>query len=1730
MQLKWRYELGRFEDIRVLTVGLEGGICCPSTSEIIEPEEGDVLVCEYSTVDRALDAFDDDNLLHSIVIDCRHPAAFFATVGNSEERDAQTEWYGRTELETISWWGGITKFLKRVEVRRLVVQFSDEGRDSLVTSAMVDREQLEILSLRFACLIGPKLFVSKSSYLQRRVMLWARQKGKKLIPDKTARVSRVLNEAIHPMVFRMTKSLASISDIEWDFRLCSMPDNQRKAYDNCCSEVRGALAGSLHAYKGADSSFRSFRAILDALFRLRQHCFYSNGVDAGSVGVIRNRLLVNTQCQSPLPTNHEVPGDRLDGVFWRKIKDSSAQPDSSLAMDMMNNSAKLRELASILVFDCSLVSHASEEVIEYLRDFREDDSDSALLASDDPKKVAILAVLPEIQMLISVFLNAIGVRHDLLHRIPTGQTDSDPGDGCSLPGQSDLGPDHWSALAYSEKQNSLSRFGLEATGQSEFGYFASTDVVVSSPEEVGSWMCGLSIESAEYIISVDEDWTCSGDFLLTNILTRCLGRAAAKGDTPELIQIVCDNTLEKKLFEYREESDRKATHQLRCQLDRTCFMRIPDSDALAVGIYGAQTPPAKFASHPGNSLLKLRNSVLSDVLSTTEELAPRFLSGQRVRFLPRIRDEGNENMKSDADPETLSEIAFLREFVRYERMASIRNPASHPKAESGLHVVSDEGSAREHKNTGCSQSVVHFPSYLMTRQDLFSLSTLFYFERQSSASVWKPIVTGSIPISLAQLPGPVGKADVLSTHVGVASAASDLAETWRKSGLGCKPDDMAASLLFYGAPSKNKSGKAPENTPSVEKTLGKGRFNAYAKLYTTHWDGGLIRDGNQGTESLVFFPPLFPRTYECARKTEGRLRTIMTSQQHEHQSQPDPNSPPHHLGQAGASSSIQNSGDKKRKSLPVSDDHFSPTTKKMRSEGPAPVPQHTSVSHPPPPAIDDDLLDNLEGILDDDDEDVAPFATFDPPTGPLVPGSDPLIPDSGPHMESADLSSLVPDMEPEIPVVKEEEMSVGGMEVAILGFDEDFGLLGAGVLPTIDNCSSDAHYAHIRNREIPDPLSNVSPCDSEEVYGVRGEWVASTLNSVILFVKRPPPLPFNAQMKGQPLAMPPAVGSWPGNMHQHPMGVPSHDSSFKDINGYDAPKKKKKSSSQSGVSALARPPPIEMNPIHGMKSGPPPNMMHFAPGKDTQQHRLHASYASRHYATGFSMFESASFQVAALKVKNRIASDLAVRQQKSGAKSGETDRARSAQDVDPSHASLFVRRLQSNSQTGDAAKALASSQRSSLRRSLVAPCRVDFGPFSGGFLALASGMTGISPPRSRLGVSLPMGVKVTQVREQPHLVWTSADDQLLQHSATRFGMNWMVVARALNGLDFGGRSLEKPDAGFDSTIVRSARQCRDRWQALARSRPSLANDIRKSERVLRENALTKPDLSPGADDAPLRAFAPVEQGVEFRAIEMLYSTPRTDYERPIQDATCFDEPALMDIDPTASSSTPEGSHPIATSAPDATKTSQEQAASAANTQPASTTKTKRRSFSAFAAAKAKKQFIPLAVPGVPSGGQPNQPVPSHASHTQSVEASVAAQWSSGRTEMWPLQILDCAEKYRAAAAARPTPPRQPQQPPQRNITGTPGSSKTMRASSSSSSPSRRPASSSSAQRSRSQQSSSSSQFPAVPSNIVRASGGSNTVQRASSSSSSTQRTTVKPPVPSAAKKSGESKGKAKRKK
>jgi hypothetical protein len=84
----------------------------------------------------------------------------------------------------------------------------------------------------------------------------------------------------------------------------------------------------------------------------------------------------------------------------------------------------------------------------------------------------------------------------------------------------------------------------------------------------------------------------------------------------------------------------------------------------------------------------------------------------------------------------------------------------------------------------------------------------------------------------------------------------------------------------------------------------------------------------------------------------------------------------------------------------------------------------------------------------------------------------------------------------------------------------------------------------------------------------------------------------------------------------------------------------------------------------------------------------------------------------------------------------------------------------------------------------------------------------------------------------------------------------------------------------------------------------------------------------------------------------------------------------------------------------------------------------RRSFASFHAASLKKYEVPINIPGVAAGQKPSISTP-HPSHQQSLQDAVAAQSTGGRTEMWPLQILDLADKQKKAAVASTSTSRSP---------------------------------------------------------------------------------------------------------
>eukprot|EP00934_Nitzschia_sp_Nitz4_P005634 Nitzschia sp. Nitz4//scaffold92_size79448//46843//56728//NITZ4_005396-RA/size79448-processed-gene-0.62-mRNA-1//-1//CDS//3329560201//5624//frame0 len=503
--------------------------------------------------------------------------------------------------------------------------------------------------------------------------------------------------------------------------------------------------------------------------------------------------------------------------------------------------------------------------------------------------------------------------------------------------------------------------------------------------------------------------------------------------------------------------------------------------------------------------------------------------------------------------------------------------------------------------------------------------------------------------------------------------------------------------------------------------------------------------------------------------------------------------------------------------------------------------------------------------------------------------------------------------------------------------DLDFGVLGSGdLLSPAESCFILGHEVSGGSRGTlsgaDDFLSRALPGDNEESWFVG----FGSPQLVSLFVRRPE---HNVmRLTGPPSAARPASITQMTDQRTQTGTLPITAIAQ---NGEEGGKKLKKKPSSVSTSSM---PPLDSAPARASMMLPP-DMTNFN-GKDGLKHRLLASFSSRQIATGLSMFESTSFRNAnalvARRVKQRVDGHLwkILNHELGSGMPLQFTLPKSSMDVDDSSGTpSLVVPLRKGIAPGERARNMATSQRSALRRSLVAPCRVDFGPFQSGFLGSPSGMTGISPPRSRIGVSLPMGVKVFQSsREQQRGMWSDVEDKILRESVVRYGMNWTVVARA----------------------------------------PFLVSDVRKSEKLFRDEGLKQ--IADSTSD--MRESIRLSKKTGAADIAVL-ATPGD-----------IKESTDIVVEGGGSDKGTDGT---------------------AVQNPASTTTKTRRTMSALKSAMTRRKVIPPLIPVT----QTNQPVPSHASHMQAVQGSVAAQWSTGRTEMWPLQILDCADKHRAAVRASP---------------------------------------------------------------------------------------------------------------
>jgi len=1083
----------------------------------------------------------------------------------------------------------------------------------------------------------------------------------------------------------------------------------------------------------------------------------------------------------------------------------------------------------------------------------------------------------------------------------------------------------YEAIARAKSQCVLSRFCDDTN-------FRKTNIIIASPAAFSGQNDGIGIEGSDMIIALDTDWSMRDVFILDSLIKRWHTKNQLAGKEDKLMRLICADSIETKIFEDNDVGSRVLTWPL----DIDGFYKLPISNDEASVLYRQMTHSSTSnCSFPAAGVLQNRGKLLQDVLGSSSRLPSLFGFGKHASFLPRSPN------KVSTDKDVAAELQFLKYFLRNERNAAVENESTTIEMPVSTSEIS---------------------SALTSRKDMPVIESRILLEK---------IINSSI-LTLKDNPA----SNVLDSNTLLLNDAQTHGESFNP-----KIDQNPSSLLFYKPYQEYTSDSERSSGFNVENKA-KGRYNAYAKVFSSSWNGISVRDGNQGCEALVFFPPLFPLLEEMSKKARIQYHSSTVV-------------PSENQGLVQPSGNSESNSALKRKDRGISSNPENITHDAKR-------PKIQSATEPNVNGHQDRVLtigtDKIESL---------PAIRIKSPDKPTLENG---------NTETDEVHSERRN-DREIPMV-----------------EEDFGLLGSGAFPTsIDAASFSAHdtkaknmYASSLNKYDHGP--NLIPCDAEETNNSVFNDADEAMQSILLFVKK-------RQRSTQAV-------------YKHNQGLPGVvPLTIGNKANVDESNKKIKKRGAHGNSQL--PPtaftrlPSNLGTGQILQRTPHSTSRH---AKGDFRHKLLASFSARQRATGLTIFDSVPYRVAAMRVEKRVMKRLEKVMWKSAltldvgpglpiqlmeslysAKDGENDRQR---------VTSIVRRLKEDTSLESLVTTQLCDKKLDFEKSLLSPRCVDFGAFEVGYLATPSGMTSVPTIRLRVGVSLPMGVKVMQPTkdQEKHSSWNTRDDKILQDAAKRFGTNWLLVAGATSGFEHAviNANLQGIENVIPS-VAKSARQCRDRWKLLAQSQPSLANVNHRLENIFCKTASLGCDLTKNNNVPTEKGKASIysTDNINILCTSDTFSSIVEEKNSTADKGDVDEEDNVKNSDVVSAKESTIPSPRSTVDKKDDTITNEHKLSHdicESGNDPASAisdvimanavqnTKQKRRSFSAISHARSRRQIFPISIPGVDVGGNASHPVPSHPSHMQSVQISVAAQWASGRTEMWPLQILDLADKQRSGAA------------------------------------------------------------------------------------------------------------------
>lgn len=784
---------------------------------ITEYGANDVVLCEYA----ALSQFSKESLSKfcTIIVDLRFPMGFFGSrkpVCGEETTEIQNSVVGLeipSELASSSWWAKLSSVSLGLSVNRLLIDCVEPTRMSRCRFDISERQLLELLGLRFLFLLGEANF--QVQHLKKSVLAWARRRIKSLDGggSKFERVKKLFLDLSDSFFCKIDDGILLDTDdfddnAEWEIQDCELTPKQLTVYGKICTEYRAWLSAKLESnFVAKVTEMDPLRAAVDALMRLRRVCIH-----ADSESILSGAL-------------HGSLNDFMVRQLHRKTGGGPSQTNVELAASILEGSCKMKGLLSILLHQCELEIVDREFVLECVGD--ETKKSKQKRHSDRPRRIAILAALPEAQLLVSLLLNAVGIEHELLLEADKLQTGSDASTRFAEDRE----------ISWAQSQLILSKFNDEG-GPDNDG--SPVSIVVASPVTIAGDNVGLGVELADLVVCVDEDWSGRSELQLRSLALRCLAR---NDEGCRFIKLIAAKSCEASFMNVPRSGIKKDTegHSWPCPLDAfgsfTCENWSKVDEPSFRDAWLASAPRDNGFSFPACNILALREEKLSDVLVSTEPVDCLMPSESALLFLPR-KSPDVDDVKVEARA-----LALLVD-VEVSSWSKVR-------------LNQDEKSRSYVPSSVIPPRPLDRARNLIGRADLLVISTRLYLERlykhvtESEHGVASP--TSTLPIAL------VGSGTLLAeVDVGEEMIVSQREKQVEQ------PEKFVESMLFYPGQLQVESGRSSISV----------RFNAYSSVFGRRQQHDMQEDGSTGAEGLVYFPPLFPRVLECSRLAKQDVESL----------------------------------------------------------------------------------------------------------------------------------------------------------------------------------------------------------------------------------------------------------------------------------------------------------------------------------------------------------------------------------------------------------------------------------------------------------------------------------------------------------------------------------------------------------------------------------------------------------------------------------------------------------------------------------------------------------------------------------------------------------------------------------------------------------------------------------------------------------------------------------------